>query len=801
VSFLNIALLGGAAAFLVPLIIHLLNRTRLQTVDWGAMHLLDAALQVNSRRFQWESLLLLLLRCLIPILFALGLARPVLTHLRSSAAQGQVALVSLLDDSLSMSATPAVDNPDSYYSRAQSQQTQLLRQQSQAELSVLTSGVAPRSLLNGSSFDSSELISRLATTEAAAGGGAALEALSQGAEQLTQMVNSNKQLVVASDFQASQWSGLPADQIQRIKNQFDSPTSPIQVTLMPVRESPTQSPLPNLSVHLQGETSVDPLASLFANDPWRVVAEVHNWSGQAVDNAKLIFRADGQALASESLSLAAGKHQQVEFACSFKQSGSHYYSVEIDLTDAEGIKKDAVTLDNMAFGAVRVREPIEILIIDPATADRRDSAGRLLQLALTAQVNDSSFKVQVLHRPPTDAWQRCQVLALVGWHYDDNFARQVDQYVKAGGGLLFLPSENLNTQHLNQLLVDQLSLLPARWLGKQSNKDQPLAFKRQQYQDPLLTIFNSGQEGDLTSAKVEQWYPLQLVRATEPVAPKKTTADSNATMTPDGTASSIRSARLLELEDDSLAIAQQAVGQGRVIQLGISPETKWSNLGLQPAFVPLVQRAILDLSGQSELPLQIVCGDSISLSLAQLESIFAGKKSGGMTSSTQANVQLSKLPSQWSLVGPIRQTATEFKQSTAPEPRSIASTLAQTYLLQLDDGQSSLGLPVLRYPGLYRLEANVAGGGAAPTAVGKHLWIAVGSEMAESDLKLLDAPQLEQLARQLGAEIINSAEEYQVSQSVLRDGQEIWRPLLLLLLVFLFVEILLARRVTRGAAV
>ena len=40
-SFLNIALLGGAFAFTIPLVIHLLSKSRHQRVDWAAMFLLE----------------------------------------------------------------------------------------------------------------------------------------------------------------------------------------------------------------------------------------------------------------------------------------------------------------------------------------------------------------------------------------------------------------------------------------------------------------------------------------------------------------------------------------------------------------------------------------------------------------------------------------------------------------------------------------------------------------------------------------------------------------------------------------
>ena len=44
-TFLNGLLAFGAAAFTIPLLIHLLHRNRVVTVDWGAMHLLQFSRQ------------------------------------------------------------------------------------------------------------------------------------------------------------------------------------------------------------------------------------------------------------------------------------------------------------------------------------------------------------------------------------------------------------------------------------------------------------------------------------------------------------------------------------------------------------------------------------------------------------------------------------------------------------------------------------------------------------------------------------------------------------------------------------
>ena len=45
-SFLNPALAWGACAAAIPLILHILNRSRFRRVEWGAMHLLESVVKV-----------------------------------------------------------------------------------------------------------------------------------------------------------------------------------------------------------------------------------------------------------------------------------------------------------------------------------------------------------------------------------------------------------------------------------------------------------------------------------------------------------------------------------------------------------------------------------------------------------------------------------------------------------------------------------------------------------------------------------------------------------------------------------
>src|SRR5882724_9016779 len=95
--------LAGVIAAAAPLVIHLLNRRRYRVVDWAAMELLREALARNRRILHLRDLVLLALRTLCVLLFALALARPYLTSTGAANDPNQpVHAVLIIDNSLSM---------------------------------------------------------------------------------------------------------------------------------------------------------------------------------------------------------------------------------------------------------------------------------------------------------------------------------------------------------------------------------------------------------------------------------------------------------------------------------------------------------------------------------------------------------------------------------------------------------------------------------------------------------------------------------------------------------------------------
>src|SRR5262249_33101948 len=105
-GFLNALMLVGLAGVAIPVLIHLLNRRRFDTVDWGAMQFLQIS-QRTRRRLLLDDWLLLLLRMALIAVLVLALAAPYVASpvLANLGAQPQRDVVLLVDGSYSMGFT------------------------------------------------------------------------------------------------------------------------------------------------------------------------------------------------------------------------------------------------------------------------------------------------------------------------------------------------------------------------------------------------------------------------------------------------------------------------------------------------------------------------------------------------------------------------------------------------------------------------------------------------------------------------------------------------------------------------
>jgi len=220
-TFLNAALIAGMAAVAIPIIIHLFHRSKFKIVPWGAMHLLEAVLRKNTKRLKLEQLILLLIRCSIPVALALCMARPVLTGLDPLLRNNKVSTVLIIDNSYSMEAGgPANSNFQKSKEVARQIVDNLVPG---SDVAVVQMAGGASTLLDDPTFDLDRVRGEISKMRAGYGAADVPDAFKVARAVQPRLNHLNREIVVLTDFQKVTWSelgGLPAAERSRIAGQL-----------------------------------------------------------------------------------------------------------------------------------------------------------------------------------------------------------------------------------------------------------------------------------------------------------------------------------------------------------------------------------------------------------------------------------------------------------------------------------------------------------------------------------------------------------------------------------------------------
>ncbi|MCA9179886.1 MAG: BatA domain-containing protein [Planctomycetales bacterium] len=764
-NFLNAILLGGSAAMLAPLLIHLLNRSRFRTLDWGAMHLLETALQSNSRRFQWERWLLLLVRCLIPILFALALARPVLTSFQLTSAAGNKALVILFDDSFSMAAT---DGQSSLLEQGKSQLSKIIDTCGPAEIALWSASSPPHNLLDGSSLDKAKVRESLQTLKSAAGTSSTRAAFLAGLKQLQAMSEPNKQLIVVSDFQASHWRAVSHSQLQTIQEPLNTASSKLQIVLLPVGPAASHA---NVSVQV-----IEAEAKTHLGGSYRWLAQATNHGANSLSSLLLTFQIDGQEVARQSVALSAQSSEQVEFACEFTQLGWHHLALSVDdPSDVHG--------DDQCFAVVQVTPQPRITIVDDSlSAEQIQSqqfigTSRYLRLALSAfdEPEKNAYAVDTIPSTLVNdeklAMSNAVMIANVA-QWSDKLLHSLNDYVVAGGGLLVfeqrsgdsLASTSRATLELRQHSSDQALPLFGSLVGAMRSVSQEQALH--------LETSTPGPSG---------WMAWNA--ATDPLRSLTFTRWVQLTNNPQASAART----LLRLSNGDPWLVEQEVGQGIVVQCASSCGDDGTNMPRQTSYVPLILSLAEKLTQHGSHRAQVTSGEPITLHVVHAPQKVDGERAD-QTSIAKG-------------VAVIEIKRIQVEGRSGPEHSPAAPFPIDC---PIHDDRASF--TSTREPGVFaaKFKATAALASLPAAMPVDPALFAVAIDPQESQLTPLTKTELNRLADQLGASLVFSASEYDAMQKLQRDGWEFWRWIVLVVLALLFVELLFGLRLAassgRGAA-
>jgi hypothetical protein len=532
-AFLSPFFLLGAAAAALPILVHLVRRTRARRVQFPSLMFLRRIEQKTIRRRRLRNIVLLVMRCAALLLLALAFARPYFPGFRSSAAgPRQVRSVILLDNSYSMLYPGVLE-------RARQAARDIVRNAGGDEkvALVLFSGVSD--VLMPFTEDRGQVNAALDGASPGLGPTDYLQAI-QGADSLLKDAQDAgpgiRRIYLISDFQQAGWNrSAPPVKL--------SPG----VELIPRDVSDPQPA--NLAV---SEVKSDPV--IYSQKyPGKVLARIDDFDRRKGPlDATVELKLNDLVVERKQIKLDAGSSTTVEFTGFNVPEGSNRGSVEISA--------DPLPLDNRYFFTITRDTQTKVLAIETATRGRSESffiqqsllAGENSQFSLTTKTAGS------INPADLDGY-RIVILNDAG-NIGQGLAAALENFVEHGGGLLIGAGKHTDASDFNRALA---KVSPAT-LGETVQTRGGYAMMSQvKTEHPIFNVF--AKSGRLAPVRVYAYH-----RA----------------------APSERATVVAALDDGSPLIIEGLAGRGKVVLITSSLDSAWNDLPLTPLYLPLVRQVL-----------------------------------------------------------------------------------------------------------------------------------------------------------------------------------------------------------------
>jgi hypothetical protein len=596
-GFLNPLLLFGLAAVSVPIIIHLLNRRRFHKVVWAAMRFLQTSVEKNQRRMRIEDMILLILRCALIALLALALARPAFKSASTDIlGQSKVTAVVILDNSGSMGMS---DGTMTRFEKAKKAAEQALDTMpgGSATAVFLASDIADAPVPEPT-FDfnlARKTIRDARLTDRATD---LMPAIRRALDTLKQRIAIRKEIYLVTDGQLAGWK-----QLTEIQQALDSARREVRLHLIFTGEHEER----NLAVtELRNASGLTPV-----KQPLRFEARVTNFGRDEARNVRVTLSVDNEPPSDEFLidSLAAGAAKSVSLFAKLRAEGFHAITARIP--------EDRLPTDDRRTLSVRAIKEVRVLLVDgePGT-DPRESETFFLRHALVpvpgGETANYFVKTTTVAGPELGTARLDDFDAVVLANVPDAsevVTKNLQQYVRRGGGLIIFAGSRINTAYYNDQLGKKYDLLPATFAAPRGNAEQDAEYFTVRDRDldhPIVSIWNDPSAGTLSSVRYYRAYDLVPAPYTKPAEDA-----SGRNAAPGGPPRVV-----LKFSHGAPAIVERPFGLGRVVMFASTADTAWNDLPVRPAFVPLIHRTLGALVQRQDESLNVRVGERFTRRVA-----------------------------------------------------------------------------------------------------------------------------------------------------------------------------------------
>jgi hypothetical protein len=541
VSFLAPLFLAGLVAVAVPILIHLTNRDRRDVVRFPSLKFLTKLPYRQMRRQRIQHWLLFTLRTLAIILLVAAFSRPLI----------EGALVAITDDAPGREVVIALDRSysmaygDTWQRAIEAAAEAIQAQPSESRLSLIVFDEQAQ-VVAGPVYDPA-VLTRALDTLVPGSHGTRLAAVTQLANQLLlESQLEQREVIVVSDWQARAWD-------RTVRTQLPPGTTLTPVDLSIVDPS-------NVLI-----TGVDVRRSERDGRQTVVVsARVVNQGSAPITDLPVTLSINGQDVAETTVTLPQMESRMARLGPVAQPSSLTRATV--------GIGDDFLAPDNTFYLALSSRPALSVLLIEARSAPNDGSLYLRDALAITDDPAFAVTRARVHAVRPADV-EAASVVMLHDSPFPGGPAGQaIIDHVAGGGGLWIILGSR---SPIGSWPETAQGLLPGRWRRTVDRLDrQGVSMASVDYDHQAFRVFSGPDDGNVAGPRFFRYRPIVLADSAQAIA---------------------------RYTDGGVALADRGYGAGRVRLWGSPFDNRWSNLPVQPVFLPFVHQVAQYLSGEQAI--------------------------------------------------------------------------------------------------------------------------------------------------------------------------------------------------------
>lgn len=463
-SFLNPLFLVGLAAVALPIIVHLVRRTRARRVEFASLMFVRQIPQRTIRRRRLHNLLLLALRSLAFLLLVLAFARPYFTGSAADELGARNrATVILLDTSFS---TRYRGRFDQIKLRAKA----LVNEASSDEKLALVTFAQASEIQSRFTNDKAKLSALIDGTQPGFAATNYAQALQSADELMKEAGASERRVVLLSDFQATGWN--PADTTFKLGKD-------IKLVTIDVSDGATA----NLTIT---EVSAQPVIYQQKYTD-KLAVRVHNFGDEEKSGVRVEFLLNDHTVEKREIKIPARESALVEFTDFNLSEGANRALISVS--------GDDFTQDNNFYLTLRREPQGQALVVE--NPGRGESL--FLRSALTTGEN-LPFAITVKSAGtvnPADLASYKVVILNDAEGVSTALARALEQFVERGGGLIIAAGRHMESSLVNDTLK---AIAPATLGDAVLLKSDYATLSEIKTAHPIFDVFR--ESGRLAAARV-----------------------------------------------------------------------------------------------------------------------------------------------------------------------------------------------------------------------------------------------------------------------------------------------------------